>query len=463
MNTSEYSYIMVAFEVTTLLWFLLNSFGSAVYHSYVSSSMGSSSSECGKTPDAPCKGLDSLLNRTGQLEVVGPFLVLKSNATAPTDRHIVHLSAGMYVMDPTFVYGLSNWTLNGEGSVTFMMESNYLVSYYDLLVNLSGVEYIGQNFMRYPAALYFRSCSNVDVINIEFFVSHTVHFLSCLTIDVSSTVSIRDCRFKKVASHASAVASIHPLGLISFENCTVSNLNGASDGGDKALIIVEFGSNKDGSGEVLLSNLHIKGVIPLDYKPLLVDQLFSSAVSYVRLYDYELVGKTASAVLIQFLQDSSGNVFTMENSVIENVKPVGYHSPVTFDISGAHNNTVILKSCTFTSNSGHVGGAVALYFKNDSDHNKVCFSNCTFSNNSALYDGGAVFVGYLDDSRGIVEFYGCKFASNTAVFGGALLLHSEIQSETPDVTLIDSHFSDNSASDGIVYVLRVTVKINGMR
>lgn len=455
---------------------------SADRYLYISATGGSVDPQCGSSIDSPCARFEGMFNATLWKESTGDIVFLNAtNMSNSTEgRHYVYYLPGVYKASLVFMYRFRGWSFIGIGNVTVEVESFY--GRYDPLWPLmSTVELEVLNVRRYPAAFYFRECTDIVVENLRFSIDHSIPDLAGVTFDLSSDVEVRNCSFTEVSFDSSAAVVIHPVGPILFSNCSIESLHGV--GGYRQLILVAFsGFDGDpGRGEALpsvtLDNVKISDIVSSDYTLQSVQQLLSGTMRYPT-YDFRSNWKAATAILVLFRKGSVADFFTMRNCVIHSVKPNDNRSPVTIQFQEAILNLVQIDGCTFSDNFGSVGGSVAIFFyKNVGfsiiSSNRVHFTNCSFINNTALFNGGAVSVDYLTNAlTNNVVFENAQFIGNQATFGGALLLRYDLETGSSDsedmatakeVTITDCVFNGNKAYHGIVYTNRVSVTVDGTR
>ena len=443
-------------------------------HLYVSPTGNSRSREFCGAIDSPCVGIRELLNRTGHLQVVGGIQVLNlTSLQTNASHHYIHFLSGIYITDPVIMYGFSNWTFAGRGQVAIKIDSFY-GNYPSLWPYISAVE-LESATRRYPAAFYFRNCSNIEITNIEFYVDHRMAYdIAALTIDLSSTVFVNNCSFQEVSYDSSAVVILYPIGPVIVYNCTVEGLHGVH--GYRELFLVVFGdTNIEDFGVVLLENVIVSDIVAADYKPVHLQQLFEGTVKYPE-YDYRSNWKAATAILVLFRPGSKFHNFKMINCQIVRIQSTDNHSPITIQFQGAYVNFVTISDCIFSENTGSVGGSVAIFFggaisKVELTRNKVAFERCNFTGNSALFNGGAVSVDYLTDGAyNQVIFNGCQFQGNQAGFGGALILrydpynaNGRKSQNRQVISIIDCEFSSNKATGGILMADGVTLSLTNTK
>lgn len=428
---------------------------------------------CGTDRGSPCHGLAAFLNRTGRVGMVGQILVLNgssSGSTIPSAQ--VHLSPGTYQTDPIFLYGISNWSFIGMGDVAITVKS--FQDDYNQLWPYMSYDQFRNATLRYVAALYFRECSGIEIVNIDFSVAVSVTALSALTIDQSGDFDVIDCGVTEVHTNSSALVIINPVGPIYVRSFLVQDLYSTYP--FQRLFLITFSKLLDGMGRsvtVTLSNITLMDIMQPNYTgcPPSLNQILSGAIAYPP-HGYQFNTKSAGVILVQFKQRVHGNTFIFEDSTIEGVQPAGHDSPLAVQFSSATYNDVIIRNCTFSHNTGYFGGAVDVVFTGAAKQNSITFSECTFEANSALYNGGAVSVEFFHDQEvSSVMFERCQFQRNSASFGGAVMarfttmtdFHISKHNYDRVVQFVDCDIFNNTADHGIIDGHSVLFKVDGRK
>ena len=425
---------------------------------------------CGSDSTNPCLGLSSFLNRTGHLTAVGQILMLNGSAMPPNQCHHVHLGSGTYETDPIFLYRISHWSFVGTGPV--VIKVNSFNNTYNQLWPYMFSEVFNNISYRYPAALYFRECSDMEMRNMEFSVSKDTMFLSGLTIDKSRNFNITNCSVTEVAANSSAAVLVNLAGLIVVHTFIIQDL--FRHHGFHHLILIVFNRSLDRNSnpaDVILSNVTVRNIMQLNctFCAPSLSQITSGAIAYPN-YGYQFDKKNAGIVLVQFLENANGSTFVLENSVIEGVVPVTHGSPVTILFSFGSKNNVNIRNCNFAHNFGYFGGSLALSFSNTATSNVITVSDCLFKSSSALYNGGAISIEYFRDrTENPVTFERCHFYGNNATFGGAIMarftlmndFHKSKFASSRLLKLVDCEFVNNSANHGIIDALSIKIEVIG--
>jgi len=122
--------------------------------------------------------------------------------------------------------------------------------------------------------------------------------------------------------------------------------------------------------------------------------------------------------------------FLVDNCLFKNNKTTGTGS------GGAmYNRSAIgtVKNCTFETNNGTYGGAIANY----SPGTLMKYDSCLFKSNKAAQGGGAMHTGFTAS----ISVNHCTFQENTARVGAALGL----QNDTTSLLVENSYFAANNA------------------
>ena len=119
------------------------------------------------------------------------------------------------------------------------------------------------------------------------------------------------------------------------------------------------------------------------------------------------------------------------------------------------NVTVAIEKCRFDSNHAQsFGGGLYLYIDGGNTRHKFSVSDSNFTWNTAgkgSFGGGvqvALLIRNANDEPSQLDFTRCHFVGNTASFGGGLSSVQVFSQGSGNViTLSESHFEENSASD----------------
>ena len=104
---------------------------------------------------------------------------------------------------------------------------------------------------------------------------------------------------------------------------------------------------------------------------------------------------------------------------------------------GTYYGSVIIENCVFENNyCGHDGGAISI------NYGTGIISNSTFKNNTADSHGGAIF-GHNSN----LQIMDCSMKANLSIYGGAIACIAEDNAEIPSVTIQNSLFRRNLASN----------------
>ena len=122
----------------------------------------------------------------------------------------------------------------------------------------------------------------------------------------------------------------------------------------------------------------------------------------------------------------------------------------------SHDNSVIIKTCSFEENTGTYGGGLIATFDQNSTRNSIFIENCTMAKNSVSLTGGGLLISSWDRAHNnMVTLRDCSIFSNTAMGGGAMkIIYNSIDPSSMnrggslDFQMHNCNVFDNEAMSG---------------
>ena len=357
---------------------------------FVDPTNGSDSSAClsSNSPNVSCQSLDYVFN-------------------APRSDHTVYvLGSGVHnLTSPTATFqSLNSITIIGVGiqsTIIQCMVDNTGLSFEGITdLNLSSLSFhncsalrnstsrnyteaTGLRFMQIQVALYFYSCDNLTLHNIN--VSHSPSAIGVVVYDTIGTNTITSSVF----SHNTAPTNSECGGgggfYVEFTFCIPGNETCSDD------IVTHTNQNHDSI--YTFENCLFESNVALSSKS-------SNATYLVPLRSNHNALGRGGGLSIFMKANASRNTIIVKDSHFGNNSAtwggglfVEFHDNTSNNTVIVSNTTLTLNHCPFTPTSGTGGGGMRLghYVFNGSAatvSNRIVITNCTFTNNTALNGGG---------------------------------------------------------------------------
>ena len=406
---------------------------------------------CGRTPEAPCDSLQTILDQSPLFGNVTFNCYLSGGDADGRTSTTVNFLPGAHFVPPTCLMGWGNLYIIGLGPPGSV----------NITSDLSGAR----------AVFNFEQCSNVSITNLVFQTAFpgrvTLFFYN------STDISVRDSVFPLLRLHSGGILIDDCSGDVLIENCEMyGNPDFADSSNSERALRIRQGSD---------SSVTMEELPPLTLTAVIRDCRFHDIASGGTPQDsYSSSHSDGIVIEINFLGGAVDNQVTVQGCSfyrIFNVRTSGVL--VNYDYRSGNNSVFFLDS-TFLNNAVRYGGGIAGYFYGSAQNSVLEVTGCNFTDNAAAFEGGGIFVAFLSvDVSNAVSVSSSTFTGNRARYGSGVFLFNNpawtdvLDSHSDAVALplvlaniTDCEFERNEAlllTEGTINALRILLTIDGTR